>query len=53
MSDWTRGKEAMNIALILSGGTGARLGAEIPKQYLEEGGRPILSYCVEIGRAHV
>ena len=42
----------MNIALILSGGTGARLGAEVPKQYLEEGGRPILSYCVETLSLH-
>ncbi|MCM1183184.1 MAG: 2-C-methyl-D-erythritol 4-phosphate cytidylyltransferase [Roseburia sp.] len=37
----------MNIALILSGGTGARLGAGIPKQYIEIGGRPIISYCIE------
>lgn len=37
----------MNIALILSGGTGTRLGADIPKQYIEICGRPILSYCLE------
>ena len=37
----------MNIALILCGGTGTRLGADIPKQYIEVGGRPILFYCVE------
>ena len=42
----------MNIALILSGGTGARLGTEIPKQYLEEGGRPVLSYCLETLSLH-
>lgn len=42
----------MNIALILSGGTGMRLGADIPKQYLEEGGKPILSYCVETLSLH-
>ncbi len=36
----------MNIALILSGGTGTRLGAEIPKQYIEIGGRPVISYCI-------
>lgn len=42
----------MNIALILSGGTGARLGTEIPKQYLEEGGRPVLSYCLETLALH-
>lgn len=37
----------MNIALILSGGTGTRLGADIPKQYIEVGGKPIICYCVE------
>jgi len=37
----------MTIALILSGGTGTRLGADIPKQYIEVNGRSILSYCLE------
>lgn len=37
----------MNIALILSGGRGLRLGADIPKQYIEAGGRTIISYCIE------
>lgn len=36
-----------NIALILSGGTGRRLGTDIPKQYLEAGGRSVISYCIE------
>lgn len=36
----------MNIALILSGGTGNRLGAEIPKQYIKVGGRPVIGYCI-------
>ena len=38
----------MNIALILSGGTGDRLGTCIPKQYLEVGGKNIISYCLEV-----
>lgn len=42
----------MNIALILSGGTGTRLGEDIPKQYIEAGGRPIISYCLERLSAH-
>lgn len=42
----------MNIALILSGGSGTRLGASVPKQYLEEGGRSILSYCMETLLSH-
>lgn len=37
----------MNIALILSGGTGSRLGADIPKQYVKVKGRMIISYCLE------
>lgn len=42
----------MNIALVLSGGSGTRLGADIPKQYLEVGGKPVLSYCLEVLSAH-
>ena len=37
----------MNIALILAGGTGSRLGGEIPKQYLEVQGKPVIAYCLE------
>ena len=37
----------MITALILSGGTGTRLGADIPKQYIEVNDRPIISYCFE------
>lgn len=37
----------MNIAIILSGGTGTRMGASIPKQYIEVEGKPVISYCVE------
>lgn len=37
----------MGIALILSGGSGVRLGMDIPKQYIEVHGRPVISYCIE------
>lgn len=37
----------MTVALILSGGSGVRLGADIPKQYIEVNDRPIISYCIE------
>lgn len=42
----------MNIALILSGGTGTRLDTDIPKQYIEVCGRPIISYCIECISKH-
>lgn len=37
----------MNIAIVLSGGTGSRMGADIPKQYLEVNNRTIISYSLE------
>lgn len=36
----------MNIAIILSGGVGSRLGGSTPKQYIEVNGRPIIDWCV-------
>ena len=38
----------MNIALILSGGTGYRMGTDIPKQYIEVKERTIIAYSLEI-----
>lgn len=37
----------MKIGVILSGGTGTRVGSNIPKQYIEVNGKPIISYCME------
>jgi 2-C-methyl-D-erythritol 4-phosphate cytidylyltransferase len=34
-------------ALIVAGGTGKRMGAEIPKQYLELAGKPVLMHTLE------
>lgn len=42
----------MNIALILSGGIGSRMGSSIPKQYIEVGNKPIISYCIEQFSSH-
>lgn len=36
----------MNIGIILSGGSGTRIGAEIPKQYLTVNKTPIINYCL-------
>ena len=38
----------MNYALILAGGVGVRVGAGIPKQFIEVLGKPILVYTLEI-----
>lgn len=38
----------MNVALVLSGGIGSRVGADIPKQYIEINGRMIISYCLDV-----
>lgn len=38
----------MVIALILSGGTGSRLGGDIPKQYMEVAGKPLIAYSLDV-----
>lgn len=42
----------MNIALILAGGTGSRLGGEVPKQYLEVEGKPVIAFCLHTFEKH-
>ena len=37
----------MNIAVILAGGTGTRVGANIPKQFIEIQGKPVLAYTLD------
>lgn len=37
----------MNIAIILAGGVGSRVGADIPKQFIEVLGKPVLAYTIE------
>lgn len=38
----------MNIAIILAGGTGTRVGAKIPKQFILFDDKPILAYTVDL-----
>lgn len=43
----TKNKKCMNIAIILSGGVGSRMGLNIPKQYVMVNKRPVVSYCLQ------
>jgi len=50
----------MNIALILSGGCGSRLGGNTPKQYIRVNGQLLITYCLktfinhkDIDRIHI
>ncbi len=42
----------MNIALILAGGSGVRLGSDIPKQYISINGKAVITYCLAVFGAH-
>lgn len=42
----------MNIAIILSGGQGTRLGGSIPKQYMEVEGKPIIAFSLRTFEEH-
>ncbi len=42
----------MNIAILLAGGTGTRLGGDVPKQYLEVNGKPVIAFSLETFQAH-
>ena len=42
----------MNIAVILAGGVGNRVGAQVPKQFIEVMGKPVLAYTVEVFQNH-
>jgi len=38
----------MNVVVMLAGGTGERMGAGRPKQYIEIGSKPLIIHCLEI-----
>lgn len=42
----------MNIALIIAGGSGTRMGSVIPKQFIEVEGKPILAYTISRFQKH-
>lgn len=42
----------MNIAVIFAGGSGVRMGAGIPKQFLEVNGKPIIVHTLQLFQYH-
>ncbi len=42
----------MTIALVLSGGTGTRIGGDIPKQYMTIQGRMLIAFCLDMFIKH-
>ena len=42
----------MNVAVILAGGIGSRVGASRPKQFIEVLGKPVLAYTIEVFQNH-
>jgi 2-C-methyl-D-erythritol 4-phosphate cytidylyltransferase len=36
-----------NYVILLAGGVGSRMGANVPKQFLEVNGKPIIVYTIE------
>lgn len=42
----------MNVAIILAGGVGSRVGAAVPKQFVEVLGKPVVVYTAEIYQQH-
>lgn len=42
----------MTVALVIAGGVGSRMGADIPKQFIQVDGKPILIYALEAFQRH-
>ncbi len=42
----------MNVAIIIAGGSGQRMGLDIPKQFIDVYGKPVLLYTIECFQKH-
>ena len=42
----------MNVAIVFAGGVGARMGADVPKQFLELNGKPVLAHALGLFQDH-
>ena len=45
-------KREMNVAIIIAGGSGARMGQDIPKQFINVYDKPVLIYTLEGFQKH-
>lgn len=42
----------MTVAIVIAGGVGARMGADVPKQFVQVNGKPVLIYTLEAFQRH-
>ena len=42
----------MTVAIVIAGGVGSRMGADVPKQFVQVNGKPILMYTLEAFEKH-
>ena len=42
----------MTVAIVIAGGVGSRMGADIPKQFVLVDGKPVLFYTLEAFERH-
>lgn len=48
---WNRGTK-VNVAIIIAGGIGSRMGQQIPKQFINVGDKPVIAYTLEAFQKH-
>ena len=42
----------MNVAIVFAGGIGSRMGSDVPKQFLELNGKPVLAHTLGLFQSH-
>lgn len=52
MKKTERKTEMANIALVIAGGVGARMGQDIPKQFINVYDKPVIIYTLEAFQKH-
>ena len=52
MNKTQNNKQIRNIAVVLAGGVGSRIGAPTPKQFLEVAGKMVIEHTIEAFERH-